>query len=191
MSIRREDYCCEPLELVENYQQAKADNFAGWCIHHRLEIQQDGTRVSRQELIDKGLYYDRPASELVFMKVCEHRRLHLIGNTLNKGRTPSADTRLKMSAAKKGEKCYIFGMHHSAETRLKMSAARKGKNHSAETCKKIAEANKSKHRSDETRQKMSKSWKGKHWWNDGVSCKRSRECPGEVWTRGRLSTKFK
>ena len=65
-------YCSEQLELVENYQQAEADGFEGWCIHHRLEIKPDGTKMSSKQLIDKDLYYGRPANELVFMKVGEH-----------------------------------------------------------------------------------------------------------------------
>ena len=162
-------YCSEPLELVENYQQAKAENFKGWCIHHRLEIQPDGTRVSAQELIDQGLYYGRPAEELVFMRKLEHHRLHWIGNTFNKGRHHSAEHRQKIAAANKGK-------HPSEEARLKMSAAKKGENHpffgmhhSAEHCKKIAE-----------------SLKCLHWWNNGISSKRSRECPGPEWKRGRI-----
>ena len=149
-------YCSEPLELVENYQQAKADNFAGWCIHHRLEIQTDGTRVSRQELKDQNLYYGRPASELVFMRNCEHCSLHNIGNTYMKGRHHSEETRLKLSA---NNGHFWKGKHHSEETRQKLSQSLKGKN----------------------------NWtKDLHWWNNGISNKRSRECPGEGWTRGRL-----
>ena len=128
-------YCSEPLELIENYQKALAEGFAGWCMHHRLEIQPDGTRVSMQELIDQGLYYDRPASELVFMRFGEHTSLHNIGNT------------------------YIKGKHLSEKTRHKIAEAHKGKT------------------------------LGVHWWNNGISCKRSRECPGEGWTRGRLRFK--
>ena len=158
-------YCSEPLELVENYKQAEADDFEGWCIHHRLEIQQDGTRVSAQELKDNGLYYDRPSNELVFMRKLEHHRLHWIGNTFN------------------------IGKQLSAETRQKMSEAHKGKRHSAEARKKIAEAFKGKHQTQESRQKNSLSHKGRHWWNDGVSCKQSRECPGPEWKRGRIRYK--
>ena len=132
-------FCSEPLELIENYQQAKADNFAGWCIHHRLEIQPDGTRMSRQELKDKDLYYGRPASELIFMRFGEHTTLHWLGK------------------------------HHSTEARRKMSEALKGKHKSAEHCKKLSEA-----------------LKGRHWWNDGISNKRSKECPGPEWKRGQL-----
>ena len=164
-------YCSESLDKIEHYEEALADNFVGWCMHHRLEIQQD-KRVSMQELKDKDLYYDRPANELVFMRWPEHNRLHLIGNTYTKGKQLSEETRLKMSAAHKGENNPLFGKHHSAETRQKMSAAKRGKN-----------------LSEEHRLKMSKSWKGMLWWNNGISSIRSRECPGEGWTRGRLRCK--
>ena len=145
-------FCSEPLDKIEHYEEALAEGFAGWCIHHRLEIQPDGTRVSMQELKDNGLYYDRPASELIFLRFGEHSSLHSAGNTNTKGKHHSAETRQKMSEALSGENHPFFGRHHSAET-----------------CK-----------------KMSKSRKGKHWWNDGVSCKLARECPGEGWKRGRL-----
>ena len=167
-------YCSEPLELVENYQQAEADGFEGWCIHHRLEIKPDGTRVSLQELIDQGLYYSRPASELVFMRCGEHMSLH-----------------------NKGENHPLFGKHHAVETRQKMSAANKGRHLSAETRQKIAASkrgenhpNFGKQLSAETRLKLSMSLKGlykdTHWWNDGVSCKRAKECPGPEWKRGMI-----
>ena len=148
-------YCCEPLELVENYQQALAENFKGWCMHHRREIQPDGTRMSVQELIDQNLYFHRPASELVFMRREEHSFLHSTGNTNTKGMTLSAEHRRKIAEALSGENHPFFGKHHT----------------------------------EYTRQKMSKTRKGKHWWNDGVSCKLFRECPGEGWTRGRLRFK--
>ena len=170
-------YCSEPLELVENYMAAKADDFEGWCMHHRREIKLDGTRVSIQELKDQGLYYDRPASELIFMRNGEHSTLH------NKDKVISVETRKKMSEAQKGKQ-------FSAEHRKKMSESQKGKHLPAEHRHKIAEALKGKHLSAETRQKMSEARKGKklgvHWWNDGVSCKFAKECPGEGWKRGHL-----
>ena len=61
MSIRREDYCCESLELVESYTAAKADDFQGWDIHHRGEILPCG-RFSADDLKKFGLYWNRPAS---------------------------------------------------------------------------------------------------------------------------------
>ena len=190
--------CKDSLDQIENYQQALAEDFKGWCIHHRLEIQQD-KRVSMQELKDKGLYFHRPASELIFMRKQEHHSLH------NKGRTLSEEHCQKLSEAKRGENNPNFGKHHSEEHRQKISEALSGEHHplfgkhlSEEHRKKLSEANKGKHISEETRKKLSEAHKGKnnwtkdsHWWNNGISNKRSRECPGEGWTRGRLSTKFK
>ena len=98
------------------------------------------------------------------------------------GKTPSAETRLKMSVALKGDKNPMFGKKSpnfgkapSAETRLKLSVALKGdknpmfgKTHSAETRLKLSEANKGdknpnfgKTRSAETRMKLSEANKGK------------------------------
>lgn len=69
-------YCNEDKSLIENYELAKADNFKGWCIHHKLEHPSDDIWVSIQELIDKNLYYNRPASELIFMRLSDHTALH-------------------------------------------------------------------------------------------------------------------
>lgn len=63
----------------------------------------------------------------------------------------------------------MFGKHQSAATRQKMSEAHKGKHNSAEA-----------------RKKMSEAHKGKLWWNDGISNKRSKECPGPECKRGKL-----
>ena len=177
---RWKSYCSEPIDKIEHYEEALADNFAGWCIHHRLEIQPDGTRVSAKELIDKGLYFHRPASELMFMRNGEHRSLHCslhnIGNTYMKGHKHSEESRQKNSLAHRGK-------HPSAETRQKIAEALSGENNPLF----------GKHHSDETRQKISESLKGKHnctkdslWWNDGISNKRSKECPGPEWKRGCL-----
>ena len=193
-------YCSEPLELVENYQQAEADGFEGWCIHHRLEIQQDGTRVSMQELIDKGLYFGRPAEELVFMRREEHISLHSKDKHLsaetrrklseaNKGKHLSAETRRKLSEANKGK-------HRSAESRLKMSAALKGRTFSAESRRKMSKAKRGKnhpffgkHHSEESRKKMSEAVCRMLWWNNGIYNKRCIECPGPEWKRGRIRYK--
>ena len=196
----RHKFCSEPLELVENYKQAEAENFKGWCIHHRLEIQQDGTRVSAQELIDKGLYWHRPAEELVFMRCGEHVSLHSKGKHFSeehrqkiaetlKGKHLSAEHRKKLSEAKRGDNNPNFGKHHTEDHRQKIAEALKGKHHSEERRQKNSLVHIGKHHSAETRHKLSKSWKGMLYWNNGISNKRSRECPGEGWTRGYLRFK--
>ena len=213
-------YCSEPLELIENYQQALAEDFKDWCIHHRGEILPCG-RFSVDDLKKFGLYYNRPAPELVFMKVGEHSKLHNAGEgNFWFGIHRSVETRLKISKAHVGKMLstkhrqklseVMKGMHHSTETRRKLSEAAKGKQLSADTRRKISESAKGKqlsadtrrklsealsgdnhpmygkHLSEDTRHKLSQSLKGKTWWNNGISNKRSRECPGEGWKRGCL-----
>ena len=75
---------CDDYKSIENYEKALADNFKGWHCHHRLETHtSDGERIEvdivSAELIALGMYYNRPAEELVLMKIKEHRRLHLCG----------------------------------------------------------------------------------------------------------------
>ena len=68
----------EEKEMIENYYEAQKDDFNGWEIHHRMELRATGAVVdsSRQELINWGLYYNRPANELIFLKKEEHVKLH-------------------------------------------------------------------------------------------------------------------
>ena len=68
----------EEIQQIENYELAKKDNFKGWHIHHRLECVETGAVVnsSRQDLIDWGIYYNRPASELIFLTASEHKKIH-------------------------------------------------------------------------------------------------------------------
>lgn len=60
---------CKELELVENYELAKLDNFDSklWCLHHKLE-----NYWSRTTLIRKGLYYLVNPESLIFLRNKEH-----------------------------------------------------------------------------------------------------------------------
>jgi hypothetical protein len=71
-------YCCEDLSKIENYDKAIADTTQIWDCHHRLELVETGAVVdaSVQDLIDWGIYYDRPADELIFLPKSEHLSLH-------------------------------------------------------------------------------------------------------------------
>lgn len=64
----------------------------------------------------------------------------------------------------------------------------KGRHHSETTKQKMSEHNynKGKHLAKETCEKMSTFQTGLHFWNNGMNEKRSVECPGEGWIRGRL-----
>lgn len=76
--MKCEKYCCEDINLIENYEQAKLENFDGWVCHHKLEIHSD-YRNKVKELKQMGLYYNRPACELIFLKWGEHSKLHQSG----------------------------------------------------------------------------------------------------------------
>ena len=167
------EYFCKNPENIENYDKAAADNFIGWECHHRLETHNsDGIRrevdILAAELQSLGMYYNRPSSELIFMKHSEHASLH------QKGKQKSEETKKKMSESKKGNK-YNLGKKHSEETKKKLSEAAKGKHLSEETKKKLSEAKKGKN-----------IWiKGSHWYNDGKINKRCYECP-DGFVPGRL-----
>ena len=72
--FKKSKYCCEDISLIENYDKAVNEREL-YCIHHRLEIQGDKI-LGKQDLIDLDLYWNRPASELVFMSIAEHARYH-------------------------------------------------------------------------------------------------------------------
>jgi hypothetical protein len=59
------------------------------------------------------LYFNRPASELIFLTKAEHTRLH------SKGKKLSEETKRKLSEAHKGKK-FNLGRHHSEETKIKI-----------------------------------------------------------------------
>ena len=164
MKHRFEAYC-KNYQDIENYDKALADNFKGWCCHHRLETHtSDGKRrdvdFTVDELLALGMYLYRPASELIFLKHSEHASLH------QKGKHFSEETKKKMSEAKK---------NMSEETRNKMSEAKKEKLMSAETRKKLSEAHKGKN-----------IWiKCTHWYNNGKINIRAKECP-DGFVPGRL-----
>lgn len=71
-------YCYE-IEKIENYEEAVNDKDHKWDCHHRCEILPCG-RYSMDSLKKFGLYYNRPASELVFLRHDEHASLHKIGS---------------------------------------------------------------------------------------------------------------
>lgn len=74
MSGDPNNLCGDDISKIENYELAKADNFKGWDIHHRLEHE---LNVTKQDLIDWGIYYDRPADELIYLTRSQHTTLHM------------------------------------------------------------------------------------------------------------------
>lgn len=157
---------CKDFENIENYEEAKQDNFKGWDCHHRLETwTSDGERrqidITVAELKALGMYYNRPANELVFLRKSEHTALRKV----------SEETRKKLSD---------IGKNISEETRKKISMSNKGHPVSEETRNKIGAANKGN-----TYAKGNKSTKGMYWFNNGKINKVCYECP-PGFTPGRL-----
>ena len=149
-SKRAEQYCNEDITLIENYEQAINDETQIWHCHHRLEIDENKTY---QQLIDEGKYYNRPASELIFLTSEEHNKLH--GSPM-KDKHHSEESKQKLSESLKGRDV-------SEETRQKRRKAMLGKKMppcSEETKKKISKAKKGKHLSEETKRKISEANKG-------------------------------
>lgn len=70
-------FCSEDVSLIENYHEAIADQTKMWDIHHRRECDSEGrTLFTKKQLIDMGLYFKRPASELMFVTRSMHWKLH-------------------------------------------------------------------------------------------------------------------
>lgn len=68
---------CKPgrISEVEGYAEAISSPLP-YEIHHRNELQPDGTVVPREWLIDQHLYYGREPHELIFLEKSLHRHLH-------------------------------------------------------------------------------------------------------------------
>ena len=70
-------FCSEEISLIENYHEAISDYTRMWDIHHRRECDENGrTLFTKKQLIDMGLYFKRPASELIFVTRSMHWKLH-------------------------------------------------------------------------------------------------------------------
>lgn len=121
-------FCREDLSLIENYDKAIADTTQIWDCHHRLEIQ-GNIILSRVELKELGLYYHRPACELIFLTKAEHTGLHHKGLAKPK----SEQHRKKLALAHTGKKL-------SAEHKASISKSHKGKPKSEEWKRKLSES---------------------------------------------------
>ena len=108
-TLRR--YCSEDLSRIENYQEAVNDKEHKWHCHHRLEVQ--GQFRNSKELLERcGMYWNRPASELIFLRADEHRILH------NTGMHHSDETKRRIAEKQMGTS---RGCPRGSETRRKIS----------------------------------------------------------------------
>ena len=94
-------FCKEPIELIENFENAKNDLERTWVLHHRLELTMDDDFAhSAEELKRLGMYFNRPAFELIFLTKNEHMRKHLLARNPNSQKS----VRLKKSLKMRGNK---------------------------------------------------------------------------------------
>jgi hypothetical protein len=144
---RVKSFCCEDISLIENYDKAVNDNEKSYHCHHRLEThhsngekRKQDERLSISQLKEMGLYYKRPASELIFLTPSEHKIVH--GDyVLGKHWKLSEETRAKISKASLGNTKGIGnksrkGQKQSPEEIEKRMAKIRGvKNPNKATCK--------------------------------------------------------
>ena len=152
-------FCREDVSKIEGYEEAIKSEEQYDC-HHRLELHTDGSlRFTADSLKKLDLYYNRPASELIFLTRVEHIRLH------TKARWESGQLKKKFGSPRKGMK---WSHPMSEETKEKLSLVRKGRKLSEETKLKISEAhkgkptyNKGKPLTEEHKKHLSESLKGR------------------------------
>lgn len=200
------EYCDEDISLIENYYLAIKDKSQIWECHHRLEIQDDKI-LSRQDLKNQGLYYKRPASELIFLTRSEHTSLHAKNRSQEsknkfsqkmKGKLKSKEFKEKVSKGLKGRSPSEEHRRHLSEsltgkllsdkTKKKLSVINTGKKLSLETRKKMSESKigekhpmYGKHLSSEQKKKCGKGSKGKFWFTNGITTIFAYECPEGFW----------
>lgn len=138
-----EMYCAQPIELIENYDKAMADQTQVWHCHHIWETM---LGYSAEELIEMNEYYGIPACNLIFLTPAEHRSIH------HKGKTYTSEQKRRMSEAKKGEKNPFYGKKHTEEYCMKISEMKNGEKHPMF----------GKHHTEEARRKISESKIGKY-----------------------------
>lgn len=148
-------YCRDELFQIENYEEAVASS-KKWHCHHRLELTLDGKEAhSLKELKRLGMYYKRPAFELIFLRIDDHTKLH-------------HDARDHIWFGRSENR-------HSEEARRKISLANARRTLSAETRAKLSEARKGREMppiSEETRLKRARS--AKAWWDAHPEARKQR-----------------
>ena len=93
-------FCYEDPSLIENYDLAIVDQTQTWDCHHRGEILPCG-RYEAKDLKKFDLYYNRPASELIFLPHDEHISLHQKGVQKSEAHKQAISDAMKGVNAKK------------------------------------------------------------------------------------------
>lgn len=171
--INARSYCKEDVSNIVGYAEAAADNSQYWVCHHRLETHNsDGERrlvnISSAELKALGMYYNRPASELIFVT-------HKVHNNWHKSRKGTGSGKVYgPKYGKKGTPEYEEGWRKACK---EAGLRRRGTIHlTAEQIENVKAGIKARGGNPN---------KGKHYYNNGVKELRAFECP-EGFKPGRL-----
>ena len=125
------NYCCETVDQIEGYI-SEEKRTVKTVIHHRLESHDESgtlrTRfLSMQQLKDTGLYYNRPASELIWMTESAHKSLHQkdLSYKENLQKMSKKNIGRKVSDVQKNKlREKAIGRKHTAETKAKLNASK-------------------------------------------------------------------
>lgn len=115
-------FCNGDIAMIENYDKAIADESQTWHCHHRMEVQPDGTRLSKQWMVEHGIYYKVDPCMLLFLTESEHRKLHTTKRPLSE--------KMKQNAIMWGRNAKhdnFKGKHHTTESKKKASEKLKGR----------------------------------------------------------------
>ena len=150
-------YCRDPIEKIKGYEEAISSPEMYDC-HHVLELTLDGQFAHHPEELERmGMYWNRPAYELEFLKHTDHQKMHMKANPPMKGRAHSDVTKSKISSSLKGQRAWNKGIPCSEDSKRKQSETKK-KLH-------LVPWNKGIPLSEETKKKLSKNLKGRVPWN--------------------------
>ena len=117
-------YCSGDISEIENYDKAIVDS-EKWECHHRMEIQPDGVRLTKQWMIDHDIYYNVDPCMLIFLPIAEHKSLH------HKNKVVSNEIRNKLAKSQTGKKIKVssefgkkffehYGLHYIDNRELYM-----------------------------------------------------------------------
>lgn len=157
ISVNQAKKYCKNYTQIKNYEKAVNDPNTKWDCHHIFELKCPVIKALVPDLIAYGLYYDRPAEELIFLTPQEHHKLHADINNRFSGKKHSEETRKLMSLHNAKP---FQGRHHTPESIEKNRLAHLGKKHSKEFGEKVTERN-----------------VGRKWFTDGINNKFCFECP--------------
>jgi hypothetical protein len=170
VSERQAKRLCSNYSQIENYEKAVSDKTQTWHCHHRLELKCPVYKPKAKELMEYGLYYDRPPEELIFLTPQEHIYLHQITNNSFIGKKHSKESKKIMSLH--GGNAFR-GKHHTPESIEKNRLSHLGKKHDKSFGEEISKRN-----------------TGRKWFTDGVNNRFCFECP-EGYRKGRSEYSYR